>query len=487
MAGGRRIDYDVVISYAGPDRDEAVALYKRLRAKQLRVFYDREELGQLIGKNLINELTNIYQNRAFLCVMLVSTHYSESSYTYHERQAAQKRDKEDPGYIFPIKLDEKSLPDMPDERCFVEWHSYDPDWIAEQIHEMLSKRYRKVVSERTENPDAQESALLGLMNYHVTLRQWRRAIELAWRRIDILPRTEFAKRDRLNELPDYEQNARAELAQIYVWKAEESIEREQWKEAIDPYQEAKRIYQEIGDRQSGREISSTMAQVYERLAESKMKIFERADAVDYYRSALNLYKEIKDPSRVAQIWHCLGEIRDKQDRNREAIDCFLNCLQYGRDNSSRFLIPLDTIRSAHDKIINIRRERGEFHYIVLQLCEKARDLFILGEEGIAIDVAKRAYRTAVERNDPVLVFESCLCLGDLCFRREQVQRAIDNYEKALRLATSQDNKKFLSKVRTHIEDALEEYWVRWRRAQRSDRKSEYRNYIERLQELTARI
>jgi hypothetical protein len=139
MADERPFDYDIAISYAGPDRWVAEELVGYLTNRQLRVFYDRDELAQIVGKNLVDVLTDLYQNRARLCVILISAHYTESGYTDLERQAAQARAMRESGYIFPIKLDPTDLPGMPDTVAFIDWHAFEPDQIADLICEKLQQ------------------------------------------------------------------------------------------------------------------------------------------------------------------------------------------------------------------------------------------------------------------------------------------------------------------------------------------------------------
>ena len=57
-------DYDVAISFAGEQRTEAEAIADRLKASDIRVFYDRYEQADLWGKNLYEHLSDIYQKKA---------------------------------------------------------------------------------------------------------------------------------------------------------------------------------------------------------------------------------------------------------------------------------------------------------------------------------------------------------------------------------------------------------------------------------------
>src|SRR5437016_2356268 len=103
--------YDVVISYASEDRDHAEALADALHYRNVKVFYDKYEKHILWGQDLYTYLSDIYQNKAFYCVMLLSKHYAEKLWTKHERAAAQARaiSKQDV-YILPVRLDATEIP-----------------------------------------------------------------------------------------------------------------------------------------------------------------------------------------------------------------------------------------------------------------------------------------------------------------------------------------------------------------------------------------
>ena len=83
--------YDVALSFAGEDREYVRQVAEELRALGVRTFYDEFERADLWGKNLIDHLANIYQNRARFVVVFSSQHYVRKAWTKHERQHAQAR------------------------------------------------------------------------------------------------------------------------------------------------------------------------------------------------------------------------------------------------------------------------------------------------------------------------------------------------------------------------------------------------------------
>src|SRR5712664_4144256 len=123
MVAEKDYPYDIAISYAGEDRDNAHALAEALRAHNVKVFYDRYEKATLWGKNLYNYLSDLYQNQAHYCIMMLSEHYAQKVWTTHEREAAQNRAvQENQEYILPIRLDTTELPGHLKTLVYLNWH-----------------------------------------------------------------------------------------------------------------------------------------------------------------------------------------------------------------------------------------------------------------------------------------------------------------------------------------------------------------------------
>ena len=106
--------YDVVLSFAGEDREHAKALANLLESGKYSYFYDENELAELWGKNLYDYLSSVYKDRARYCVMFLSQHYERKLWTNHERQIAQARAfQENREYILPVRLDDTEIPGIP--------------------------------------------------------------------------------------------------------------------------------------------------------------------------------------------------------------------------------------------------------------------------------------------------------------------------------------------------------------------------------------
>lgn len=102
--------YDVVISFAGEDREVAEAIASSLVTRGLNVFYDEYEQANLWGKDLYVHLTKIYRDDSKYCLMLISENYARKQWTNHERKAAQARAfQENSEYILPLRLDDAEI------------------------------------------------------------------------------------------------------------------------------------------------------------------------------------------------------------------------------------------------------------------------------------------------------------------------------------------------------------------------------------------
>jgi hypothetical protein len=103
-------EYDIVISFAGEDRQVAEEIAVELKNNGIRVFYDNFEKADLWGKDLYEHLIDVYKNKSKYCLMILSKYYEKKLWTNHERKAAQARAfRESAEYILPLKLDDSEI------------------------------------------------------------------------------------------------------------------------------------------------------------------------------------------------------------------------------------------------------------------------------------------------------------------------------------------------------------------------------------------
>lgn len=108
-------EYDVAISFAGENREIARNIAESLKAENIKVFFDEFEKEKLWGSNLYDYLSHIYTDAAKFCIILISKHYKDKSWTNLERQNAQARAfRENQEYSLPLKLDDTKLLGLPE-------------------------------------------------------------------------------------------------------------------------------------------------------------------------------------------------------------------------------------------------------------------------------------------------------------------------------------------------------------------------------------
>ena len=127
-------DFDVALSFADEDREFVASVAEILNSNKLRVFYDRNEEVYLWGKDLIETLDDVYQNRARFVVMFISRHYSEKMWTRHERRSAFARAlREKHEYILPARFDNTPLAGLPPTLSYLDLTRETPVSFARKL------------------------------------------------------------------------------------------------------------------------------------------------------------------------------------------------------------------------------------------------------------------------------------------------------------------------------------------------------------------
>lgn len=135
--------YDVVVSYAGVDREYAEKLVRLLQLQGVKVFYDQQAIDRLTGEPLPEKLRDIYENQGRYCVILVSERYKASEWTRQELQAALARMlRTKQPYILPILLDKTGLPEELSKIAFLSWEMGSTDNIVDVVLKKLGRAYR---------------------------------------------------------------------------------------------------------------------------------------------------------------------------------------------------------------------------------------------------------------------------------------------------------------------------------------------------------
>jgi hypothetical protein len=130
--------YEVVLSFAGEDRDYVEKVASFLKVHNVDVFYDRYEEVTLWGKDLAEYLDKVYRGSARYCVMFISAHYAEKIWTNHERKSALARaveEKEE--YILPARFDQTELPGLRPTMGYIDLKSKSPEDLGYLIMQKL--------------------------------------------------------------------------------------------------------------------------------------------------------------------------------------------------------------------------------------------------------------------------------------------------------------------------------------------------------------
>ncbi len=103
--------YDFAISYASPDSAFVEEVVRALKTRGLRVFFAPDEQSDIVGRNLLDYLHEVYLSKARYCLIFISEHYAQRKWTNRvERPAAQERAlNQEERYIIPIRLDDTPI------------------------------------------------------------------------------------------------------------------------------------------------------------------------------------------------------------------------------------------------------------------------------------------------------------------------------------------------------------------------------------------
>ncbi len=161
-------EYDIAISFAGEDRGHARQLAERLyHVYGLKIFYDDYEQSKLVGEDLVEYLTNVFQDAASYCILIISKYFVEKPWAVTERRAALARKHEQFGqaYIIPVRLDDTPVPGLPNTIGYIALPKVGSDRAAQLI-------YQKVCGE------AEINRLLRLAQKDFNAGRMKKAIEL---------------------------------------------------------------------------------------------------------------------------------------------------------------------------------------------------------------------------------------------------------------------------------------------------------------------
>ncbi|MDI6639903.1 MAG: TIR domain-containing protein [Methanocellales archaeon] len=132
--------YEVVLSFAGEDREYVEAVAECLKNNNVKVFYDKYEEVTLWGKDLSEHLDKVYRGSARYCVMFISKNYADKVWTSHERRSAlAKAVEEKEEYILPARFDDTEILGIRPTIGYVDISKKTPEQLCKMILQKLGR------------------------------------------------------------------------------------------------------------------------------------------------------------------------------------------------------------------------------------------------------------------------------------------------------------------------------------------------------------
>lgn len=153
--------YDVVLSFAGEDREYVEECADILTALGIKVFYDSYEQDVLWGKDLYTFLADIYSNKARYAIVFISQHYVKKCWIKHEFKFINERMfNSETEYLLPVFLDDTKLCGIP------ETQGYLTNKTPYEVAVMFAKKINKDIDVELMKSELQQS----LPTYEITVR-----------------------------------------------------------------------------------------------------------------------------------------------------------------------------------------------------------------------------------------------------------------------------------------------------------------------------
>jgi tetratricopeptide (TPR) repeat protein len=393
--------YDIVLSYASEDRVQAEALAQTIRRRGIKVFYDRYEKSTLWGQNLYTYLSDLYQNQANYCIMLLSKHYAAKVWTTHEREAAQAGALRDRGvYILPVRLDDTTIPGIIPTVAYLSWPPENAESLAESVAAKLNDSRWKTVDKCLEV--AQSNNVSG--NIERALSAYEQAIHL-----DPYCSTAYiGKGFELTQLHRYEDAAKA---------YKQGLE-------IDPHNVD--CY-EIFDTYD----SNTYLHLVSVLSDHLSRYEEALDAIDlviqlepyesiYYREKGDLLVTLERFQDAIVTYEQGGRCKYRSRYSCDASDCY-----------SKKASVLERIQS-YDKALAAYDEAKDHISYVKDHPQYARELFHIWEPKIQLLYTLQRYEEALAHYDLIIQNDAgCVVQGEMYKRKGDLLLEIRHYEEAV--------------------------------------------------------
>jgi len=130
--------FDIVLSFAGENREYVRKVAQYLQRKKVSVFYDEDEQVHLWGKDLAEHFALLYGRSGKYCIIFISKEYVVKTWTTLERRAALSRAlKEREEYILPARFDNTEVPGILPTVSYISLVDKSPAQFGKMVFEKL--------------------------------------------------------------------------------------------------------------------------------------------------------------------------------------------------------------------------------------------------------------------------------------------------------------------------------------------------------------
>lgn len=147
-----KINFDFALSFAGEDREIVSALNKLLINHGATVFYDEEFQHEMLGKELVQYLRNVYSSQCKYCIVFISDDYANKMWPGKVEwpsiiSASIEKDNE---FILPILIDKIKLNGLPSTIGYLDIDKYSLDEISNILMKKLGYSKLELETKKTE-------------------------------------------------------------------------------------------------------------------------------------------------------------------------------------------------------------------------------------------------------------------------------------------------------------------------------------------------
>jgi hypothetical protein len=148
--------YDFALSFAGENRDLAEALSNSLAAREISVFYDKNEQHRILANDVEEYLAPIYRSESKFVIVLLSSEYPKKIWTKFESEQFKQRFGENA--VIPVWFS-NAMPGTFDESRRVGGVTYDPTRdLGEQANAIVEVLAAKLEEERKSQAFAENAS-----------------------------------------------------------------------------------------------------------------------------------------------------------------------------------------------------------------------------------------------------------------------------------------------------------------------------------------